>query len=212
MCLHRKDNPQKAKKGAGAPRARSKGKPLWEVILFSGTTGASTALVHSRPVPCDQAPMKGLQGKERRAFFAWWFAFRQETHTFPNPAALHFWKTVTPCLFLGLFPQLLTSFRGEGEEPPEGAYNPSFCGGKNTVATNRLPVGRSLGRIGAWRRNYPFLDGGTCSRVSGNPSLRSGIAAWYSPWSWRLFAPHSYLMGNRPAPAARIRKIPPSNG
>lgn len=105
-----KRQPTKAKKGAGAPRAQVKGNPLWEVILFSGTTGASTALVHSRPVPCDQAPMKGLQGKERRAFFAWWFAFRQETHTFPNPASLHFWKTVTPCLFLGLLPNSLCRF------------------------------------------------------------------------------------------------------
>lgn len=131
--------------------------------------------------------------------FAWWFAFRQETHTFPNPASLHFWKTVTPCLLLVCSPTPYVVFeRGRGTS--RGGHNPSFCGGKNTVATNRLPVGRSLGRIGAWRRNYPFLDGGTCSRGYGNPSLRSGIAAWYSPWSWRLFAPHGYPMGNRPAP------------
>lgn len=210
MCLHRKDNPQKRRKGL-VPLVPSQRELLGEVILFSGTTGGSTAPRTLSPSPLQPAPMKGLQGKARRAFFAWWFAFRQETHTFPNPATLSL-ENRNPLPIPGLVPQLLTSFRGEGEEPPEGAYNPSFGEGKNTVATNRLPVGRSLGRIGAWRRNYPFLDGGTYSRVSGNPSLRSGIAAWYSPWSWRLFAPHGYPMGNRPAPAARIRKIPPSNG
>lgn len=139
-----KRQPTKAKKGAGAPRTRSKGKPLWEVILFSGTTGASTALVHSRPVPCDQAPMKGLQGKERRAFFAWWFAFRQETHTFPNPASLHFWKTVTPCLLLVCSPTPYVVFeRGRGTS--RGGIAPLLVEERTRWLQTDFPsVGRSV--------------------------------------------------------------------
>lgn len=173
---------QTTKQGACAPRAQPGGPALC----------APKPLLRQNP-----AGVRKIRRGERS--FAWWFAFRQETHTFPNPASLHFWKTVTPCLLLVCSPTPYVVFeRGRGTS--RGGHNPSFCGGKNTVATNRLPVGRSLGRIGAWRRSYPFLDDGTCSRGYGNPSLRSGIAAWHSPWSWRLFAPHSYLMGNRPAP------------
>ncbi len=76
--------------------------------------------------------------------FAWWFAFRQETHTFPNPASLHFWKTVTPCLLLVCSPTPYVVFeRGRGTS--RGGHNPSFVEERTRWLQTDFPsVGRSV--------------------------------------------------------------------
>lgn len=83
--------------------------------------------------------------------FAWWFAFRQETHTFPNPASLHFWKTVTPCLLLVCSPTPYVVFeRGRGTS--RGGHNPLFLWRKEHGGykqTSRRSVARSYRRVEA---------------------------------------------------------------
>ena len=76
--------------------------------------------------------------------FAWWFAFRQETHTFPNPASLHFWKTVTPCLLLVCSPTPYVVFeRGRGTSG--GGITPLFVEERTRWLQTDFPsVGRSV--------------------------------------------------------------------